>query len=56
MVCDLAGFDPEFVHAQFKKNADRKGYFHQRSQFPSQSALQEKQVSVSRNTKEGRCA
>ncbi len=50
MVCDLAGFDPDLVHAQFRKSADCERSFNRRSQFPNQYAIQ--QVSVSRTTKE----
>jgi hypothetical protein len=55
MVCDLAGFDPDHVHAQFRKIAERKRSIHRRYQFPNQSALQDGQVPVSRTTKVRRC-
>ncbi|WP_143155535.1 hypothetical protein [Loktanella atrilutea] len=56
MVCDLAGFDPDLVHAQFRKIADRKRSFHQGHQFPNQPALQDGQASVSGMTNERRFA
>lgn len=56
MVCDLAGFDPEFVHAQFKKYVDGKRYIHQGSQFQTQSTVQSRRILGRRNTTERWCA
>ena len=56
MVCDLAGLDADFVHAQFRKTACRKRSPHRYAQSSNQYALNHGQVSVSRTQKERTCA